>query len=72
MRLTQIIGLQMQPEHFEPTHEEMMTHRVEDHRLTEEGLILEGLAQAVHKGWLTETDKADWLSDYIDRRNAVI
>lgn len=56
------------PEAFVPTPEEMMRHRILDRRLTEEGLILDGLALAVHRGWVTEQQKADWLSDYIDRR----
>lgn len=55
-------------EAFEPTPEEMMRHRVADHRLTEEGLILAGLAEAVHKGWISEDAKSAWLDTYISER----
>lgn len=41
-----------------------------DHVLAEESLILEGLKLAVQQGYITEDDKSEWLSDYIDKRNA--
>lgn len=60
----------MLPENFSPTPaEQLETRRVVDHRLTTEGLILSGLADAVHKNWITEDEKSEWLNNYITRRN---
>lgn len=41
-----------------------------DHVLAEESLILAGLSHAVHAGYITEDEKSEWLSEFIDKRNA--